>query len=81
MAEEITAEASATNQAHLELRKPLPEDFGDRVMVRITPLRSEQADSLGERAAPYKVEPPSEKRTGVRLNAKEARIAANQSLP
>lgn len=50
---ETTIEATALDSTHLELKRPLPESWGQRLLVRIIPVPAEPGHLLRELRAAY----------------------------
>ena len=64
--EEIVMEATALDETHLELIRPLPERLGQRLLVRITSV-VESGHLLGELKAAYVTMPERERQAEVAL--------------
>ena len=80
MNEELIIDASALDDTHLELDKALPEDFGQRLRVRITPLHPTQGYTLREPQATYRRELPPKFALKSCSMPKQAMIAANRFI-
>jgi hypothetical protein len=78
--EDLITGASALDDTHLELDEALPENFGQRLRVHVTPLRPTQDYTLGEPQAAYQVGTASEIRAQVMLDTKQAMITANRFI-
>lgn len=67
MTEAIITKASALDDTHLELDKALPEGFGRRMLVRVTPVPTEPGHLLRELEAAYLTMSEQERQAEVAL--------------
>jgi hypothetical protein len=78
--EEMTTGASVLDRFHLELDEALPEEFGPRLSVHITPSYLVEDRIVGEQQIAYQVEAAPETQVRVVLDAKQATAAANRFI-
>ncbi len=64
---EIVTEATIVNSVHLVLRRPVPESWGQRLLVHIVPVPIEPERSLRELRAAYLTMSEQERQAEVAL--------------
>ncbi len=64
---EIVTEATILNSTHLVLKQPLPENWGQRLLVRIAPMPAKTEHLLRELEAAYLTASEPERQTEVAL--------------
>ncbi len=80
MNKELITGASVLDGTRLELDQAVPQDFGQRLQVRVSPLRSTQGHTLHELQAVYQTDVAPAARVQTMLDARQAMIAANQFI-